>query len=326
MQRGRRWKAGRVGPHGRRQARPAAGPAAWIKRGACGSLPLAAAVRGAEYKRLTAQAWDEVAPRYHRRWAGIGAGPFAVTARIVRMAGIKRGDRVLDMACGTGAVTRRAATAVGPAGTVTGFDMSTSALRIARRFAAAPNAHFCIADAETVRFAGRFDAAVCQYALFYFPNSLAALRNARRMLKEGGSLAVAVHGDNAPFFTSILNAARRHMPGHDPPGAPDLNRFGTMRALRAEVERAGFEVVREESMTFRHSPGTFEDYKRGHLRYVAKAQRKKLAALPRAARKRFWDEVESNTAPYTDRGGRITFPWEVLAVAAAAPRRRRPNH
>ena len=302
-----------------------AAPGGTDKARAGGAARLAAAARGTEYKKRTARAWDEVAPRYHRRWAGIGAGPFAATARLVRMAGIRRGDRVLDMACGTGAVSKRAASAVGRAGSVTGFDMSASALRIARRFAGSANAHFCLADAETVRFAGRFDTAVCQYALFYFPDALAALRNARQMLREGGTLAVAVHGDNAPFFTSILDAARRHIPGYAPQGAPDLNRFGTMRALRAEVERAGFDVAREETMLFRHSPGTFEDYRRGHMRYVAREQREKLASLPRAARKRFWDGVRSNTAPYTARGGRITFPWEVLAVAASAPPRRRRN-
>ncbi len=280
------------------------------------------AMSGTDYKLRTAAAWDEVAPRYHKRWAGVGAGPFAATARLVKMAGIKRGDHVLDMACGTGAVTRRAARAAGRTGSVVGFDMSASALRIARRFAGLPNAHFCLADAETVRFARTFDAAICQYALFYFPDSVAALRSARRMLREGGTLAVAVHGDNAPFFTSILEAARRRIPGFDPPGAPDLGRFGTMGALRAEAERAGFEVVREETMLFRHSPGTFEDYKRGHLRYVAAAQRKRLMALPRADRKKFWDDVRSNTAPYTARSGRITFPWEVLALAAVAPRGR----
>ena len=279
------------------------------------------AMSGAEYKLRTAAAWDEVAPRYHKRWAGAGAGPFAATARLVRMAGIRRGDRVLDMACGTGAATRRAARAAGRTGSVVGFDMSASALRVARRFAGSANVHLCLADAETVRFAGRFDAAVCQYALFYFPDSLAALRNARRMLREGGTLAVAVHGDNAPFFTSILDAARRRIPGFDPPGAPDLGRFGTMGALRAEVERAGFEVVREETMLFRHSPGTFEDYKRGHLRYIAAAQRRRLMSLPRADRKEFWDDVRANAAPYTAGSGRITFPWEVLALAAA-PRNR----
>ena len=279
------------------------------------------AMGGADYKLRTAAAWDEVAPRYHKRWAGAGTGPFAATARLVKMAGIRRGDRVLDMACGTGAVTRRAAMAAGRTGSVVGFDMSSSALRVARRFAGSANVHLCLADAETVRFAGRFDAAVCQYALFYFPDSLAALRNARRMLREGGMLAVAVHGDNAPFFTSILDAARRRIPGFDPPGAPDLGRFGTTGALRAEVVRAGFEVVREETMRFRHSPGTFEDYKRGHLGYIAAAQRRRLMALPKADRRGFWDDVRANAAPYTARSGRITFPWEVLALAAA-PRNR----
>ncbi len=271
---------------------------------------------GSAYKRRTAEAWDEVAPRYHRRWAGAGAGPFGVVPHVVEAAGIGAGDRVLDLACGTGSLTRAISAAVGPGGAVVGADASRAALRIARRFAGARNARFVQADAETVRLRGRFDSVTCQYALFYFPDSRAALRNAGRMLKEGGTLAAAVHGDRAPFFTCILDAAAKFVPGYSPPGSPDLNRFGRPGALAAEAEAAGFSGARVERIMFRHSPGTFGDYRRGHVGYVARAQRERLAALARGERAEFWEEVRKNAAPYTARDGRITFPWEVLVLSA----------
>jgi len=51
--------------------------------------------------------WNEVAPRYHKRWASEDKGPFASTKELVDLVGIKKGNKVLDVACGTGVVTKK---------------------------------------------------------------------------------------------------------------------------------------------------------------------------------------------------------------------------
>jgi len=71
-----------------------------------------------EYKKRTIKIWNEVAPRYHKRWASIDSGPFQSTTKLVKLAKIKKGDIVLDLACGTGVVTNKISSKVGKDGTV----------------------------------------------------------------------------------------------------------------------------------------------------------------------------------------------------------------
>ncbi|MDE0265504.1 MAG: methyltransferase domain-containing protein [Thaumarchaeota archaeon] len=276
---------------------------------------------GAEegYKKRNMEAWNELAPKYHRRWANRVDGPLQSTASLIRDVGIAEGDAVLDVACGTGFVTRMLVPAVGDSGLVVGADASASAIRIARR--GNRKALFVNADAENLSFARRFDAVTCQYALFFFPDAPRALRGMRRSLKASGRMGIVVHGgrDRVPYYGAIFDAAAKHIPDYIPEGTPQLDRYSTSDKLGAEVRRAGFSEVSVRERTFQYSPGTFEDYWRGYLRYVAKPIREKIDALGRARRREFVEEVRRNAEPYADRdggGGVITFPWQVLILTA----------
>ena len=63
--------------------------------------------KGTKYKQRTILVWIEVAPYYHKRWAKNEIGPFNVTKELVKSAKIKSGQKVLDLACGTGLVTKK---------------------------------------------------------------------------------------------------------------------------------------------------------------------------------------------------------------------------
>lgn len=269
----------------------------------------------AEYKRSEIRNWNEVAPRYHRRWAGARRGPFESTAALVRETGVGRGDAVLDVACGTGAVVMELARKVGKSGRVVGVDASDAALQIARRENAAPNVDFVGADAERFGFAGKFDAVTCQYALFFFPSAQRALRNMRGSLAGSGRLGIAVHGCNTPFYTSFLEPVSEFVPDRGAPGVPKLDRYGTRAALASEVRRAGFSRVRVKEFVFRYSPGTFESYWRRYTRYVAGPLAEGLRALDHRQRRELKGMVRERTARYT-RGGTVTFPWQVLILTA----------
>ena len=73
--------------------------------------------------------WNEVAPYYHKRWAKNEVGPFNVTNDLIKRAKIKSGQKVLDLACGTGLVTKKILNKVGKNGEVYGIDSSNSALK-----------------------------------------------------------------------------------------------------------------------------------------------------------------------------------------------------
>lgn len=273
-----------------------------------------------EYKRGNIVAWNEIAPRYHRNWAGPGAGPFGCTGMMLDAVGVKAGDRALDVACGTGAVTVMLSERVGKTGLVVGVDASTGALEIARRQARSrPNLDFVNADAENVSFAVRFDTVTCQFGLFFFPDAPRALRNMARSMTGHGRLGIVVHGtrETVPYHGCMIQEVLRFIPDYIPPGAPALDRYSEEAPLRDVVEGSGFSDVRIRKVVFKYSPGDFASYWRRYLRYVASPLRRKIAALGRHSRAELREAVRQRTLPYTGEGGAIHFPWEVLILSAS---------
>ena len=269
------------------------------------------------YKKQNIALWNEIAPRYQRRWAGQPRGPFEGTAKLVERVGIDKGDRVLDVACGTGAVTRLLSTKVGSLGHIVAVDTSIVAIRIAQQLNTTPNTLFVNADAENLAFGTKFDAITCQYALFFFPDAAKALHNMRRHLKRDGVLGITVHGnlDKVPFYGSILKVITEFIPDYTSPDSPALDRYSTKSALRNEVSAAGFSSISIKDYTFMYSPGTFEQYWRDYLRYAAKPIKAKLDSLTRTKRRRLKEMISENVQTYT-KDGVITFPWQVLILTA----------
>jgi SAM-dependent methyltransferase len=131
---------------------------------------------------------------------------FAPWAPVVAEAAeLRAGDRVLDVACGTGVLARAAAAAVGPAGTVVGLDPNDGMLAVASR--TAPQIEWRRGVAEALPFdAASFDAVVSQFGLMFFRDRHAAIGEMRRVLRPGGRLAVAVWGalDDAPAYVAFV--------------------------------------------------------------------------------------------------------------------------
>ena len=277
-------------------------------------------MKQSDYKKRNMEIWNEVAPRYHKRWASEDRGPFASTRKLVNLVGVKNGNTVLDLACGTGVVTKKLIHKVGKTGYVVGADTSVTAIKIAKKWndSSKSNLHFVNGDAENISFSKKFDIITCQYALFFFPNALKALKNMRKNLKESGRLAMSVHGrkDKVPYFGNILDAVTQFIPEYVPPGTPDLDRFGTKKSFEDIVKKAGFSNVLVKDHTFRHTPGSFENYWKNYLRYVAKPIKRKLDALEKPQKKELKEMVRQNTLPYTKRDGIIDFPWQVLILTA----------
>ena len=95
----------------------------------------------------------------------------------------------MDIACGTGLVTKKLIRKVGSKGQIYGIDSSESAIKIARKWTGDPkNLQFIRADAERIQFKTQFDAITCQYALFFFPDEQKVLRNMKKLLKKNGTI------------------------------------------------------------------------------------------------------------------------------------------
>jgi ubiquinone/menaquinone biosynthesis C-methylase UbiE len=270
-----------------------------------------------KYKQRNMKIWNEVAPRYHKRWASVNKGPFQSTKKLIELIKINKNNRVLDVACGTGVVTKQIQKKVGKSGYVVGIDTSTTAIKIAKK-ENKKNLDFLNADAENLSFSKKFDIVTCQYALFFFPNAQKALKNIKNSLKKSGIIGISVHGskDNVPFFSSILDSATKYIPDYIPPGTPDLDRFGTKSALKTEIRKAGFSNIVTKEFIFNYNPGKFEDYWQNYIKYIAKPLKEKLNALEYSKRKEFKNSVKEKTLQYTKRNGDIIFPWQVLILTA----------
>jgi ubiquinone/menaquinone biosynthesis C-methylase UbiE len=146
-------------------------------------------------------------------------------AELVGRAQLEAGQAVLDVACGLGPVARRAAAVVGPGGAVTGADISPSMLAGARAFDPAPGSApitYVECPADHLGGAdGRFDAITCQQGLQFFPDAHGALVEMRRVVRAGGTLAVAcwTAAHPMPMFEGIRETLREMGEAEPYPGA-----------------------------------------------------------------------------------------------------------
>ena len=139
-------------------------------------------------------------PAEFREWA----------PRVIAAARVQPGDRVLDVACGTGILAREAARVVGPTGFVAGVDVDAAMLAVAAR--TAPDIEWRQAAAESLPYADRaFDAVVSQFGLMFFDDRRAALCEMVRVLVPRGRVAIAVWGllEDTPAYETVVTILER---------------------------------------------------------------------------------------------------------------------
>ena len=171
-------------------------------------------------------------------------GPWA--ADLIGAAAPQPGERVLDLACGTGVVARLAAERVGARGKVVGLDLNPGMLAVARSVASPTPVDWREGSAVALPFeAGAFDLVLCQQGLQFFPERPAALREMHRVLVPGGRLGLATWRpmQHAPGFAALAEALGRHV---GPEAAALMQApfsLGDAEELRALVGGAGFREV-----------------------------------------------------------------------------------
>ncbi|MDZ5698734.1 class I SAM-dependent methyltransferase [Chelativorans sp. M5D2P16] len=132
---------------------------------------------------------------------------------LIDVAGLQPGERVLDVACGTGVVTRRAADRVGAGGAVSGLDVNPGMLAVARsRTPPDIPVEWYEASAESMPLPDEaFDVVLCQMGLQFIPDKQAALREMRRVLVSGGRVFITVPGPKPPMFAIMKDALASHI-------------------------------------------------------------------------------------------------------------------
>jgi len=201
---------------------------------------------------------------------------------------------------------------------VLGLDVSVIAIKIAKKWSTKNNLDFLVSDAEHTFFAKKFDVITCQYGIFFFPNTLKVLKTLKKCLKKNGIIAISVHGDKdtVPFFSVILQAVTKFIPDFIPLYSPDFDRFGNNQALRKIALDAGFKKIKIQEFVFKYAAGSFSEFWRNYLQYVAKPAKEKLNKLSKNEMKEVRELARQNSLQYT-KNGKLVFPWKVLILTAS---------
>jgi SAM-dependent methyltransferase len=199
-------------------------------------------------RRVQRYGWDRASESYEGSWK---SQLEPAQTRMLEMAELAPGERVLDIACGTGLVTLRAASAVAPDGEVIGTDISDAMVAAAAEIAdgqEVQNVRYERGEAERIKFNDDiFDAVLCGLGMMYVPSPPDALSEFRRVLKPGGRAAVSVGGARGncgwaeifPIVDSRVESV----------GCPAFFQVGTGDTLRLLMEAAGFRDVKVDRLS-----------------------------------------------------------------------------
>lgn len=236
----------------------------------------------------------------------------ALAPRLADAAGVATGDEVLDVACGTGIVSREAIRRVGAGGTVTGLDRNEGMLAVARRLE--PRVAWREGVAEALPFeAASFDAVVCQFGLMFFQDRTRALREMWRVLRPSGRLAVAVWGpiEDAPGYVALARLVRRRM---DDAAAAEIDApfaLGDEKPLLSIFEDAGVRGVAVQTVQTEARFPSLDEWMHVEIRGWTLAPRVDdalFAQLLADARREFASLVQKD--------GTVRFPLSVRIVTA----------
>ena len=194
--------------------------------------------------------WNTAA-RGWRKWnEWLDRATSHINERLVELAGVQPGSRVLDVATGYGEPALTAARAAGPEGAVVATDISAQMLAFGRERAAKAgleNVEFVESEAASLDFPeGSFDAAVSRWGLIFEPDGEATAARIRGFVKPGARMAISSWGppDRVPFLAIPMGTAMSRLEAPPPPpGTPGPLSRPTPEAIGGLLEGGGFSDV-----------------------------------------------------------------------------------
>jgi ubiquinone/menaquinone biosynthesis C-methylase UbiE len=275
-------------------------------------------------KAMQRQGWDSVAQGWKKWWRPIEEGAQVVSDRLVELAQVRQGHRVLDIGTGIGEPAVTAAKKVRPNGKVIAIDISPQMLAIARERAKDNGLdgiiEFGEADAESFSLpSSNFDAILSRWGLMFLPNLVDALRTMRQTLASGGRIAAAVWStpQKVPALSLAIGTVMKEVGAPPPPpGTPGPFSLADASALQDRFRQAGFQDINisAQNTTFRFaSPEEFTSFHQ-----AINAPIKMMISGQSADRQQeIWNAVTGAARKYADSStGAVSLQNEVIYVAA----------
>jgi SAM-dependent methyltransferase len=274
-----------------------------------------------EFRAGQREQWDIAATGW-RKWSElIDKGASGISRRLVELAEVNEGSRVLDVAAGYGEPSLTAAKVAGPDGAVTATDISAEMLAYGRERAAAEaleNVEFVESDAMSLEFPeGSFDAALSRWGIIFEPDGEAAADRIRGFLEPRARMAISSWGppERVPFLGIPMRTAMERLDvPPPPPGTPGPLSRPTPEALGGLLEAGGFSDVNveEANVTFEwDSPEEFTVY----IKEIAPPIRAMIDPHPRDVQEETWGAITEATRKYAGDDGSVSLPNLVLLAS-----------
>ena len=257
----------------------------------------AKAIDPVEFRDGQRQQWNSAATGW-RKWSELIDGATSgVSERLVEMAGVEPGIRVLDVAAGYGEPSLTAARVAAPDGRVVATDISAEMLAYGRERAAAAgleNIEFLESDAASLNFPeASFDAALSRWGIIFEPDGEAVAARVRGFLEPGGRMAIASWGqpERVPMLAIPMRTAMERLDvPPPPPGTPGPLSRPTPEAIGGLLEAGGFADVEVEEAVVElewESAEAFTTF----VKEIAPPITAMLAPHPPDVQKSTWDAI-----------------------------------
>jgi SAM-dependent methyltransferase len=268
--------------------------------------------------------WELAAPGW-AKWEHVFATSLSdATDALIDMADLRRGMRVLDLACGAGSQSIQAAKRVGPDGKVVASDISPTMLEHVRQNAA----HAGLQNIETLECAAEdlaepqvcLDAAICRMGLMLFPSPHKASEAVRRALKPGARFAALVFTKptSNPFMAQPMAILLRHADKLPPvPGQPGIFALGGDGVLERLMKDSGFEDVKTKPIRVPLVLPSASDAVQ-LMQEAAGAYRAVVAELSDEEKSRAWSEVHECLKQF-EAGSGFETELELIIASGAKP-------
>jgi ubiquinone/menaquinone biosynthesis C-methylase UbiE len=271
-----------------------------------------------QFKQAQRQAWGRTAGGIKTWWPVLEEGYQKLSDKLVELAGVRPGSKVLDVATGIGEPAVTAARRVEPNGKVLATDISPEMLEIGRERAEKLGLQHIIefreSDAESLKLPDKsFDAVLCRMGLMFLPNLSLALRLFHNALVPNGKIAAAVMPslNKVPIvnlaFLAVLKKLNLPQPSHDTPPF----HLSDPLALQNALIKAGFQDVKTENMvvTLRvDSPDSFTNYHKA----VSAPIHALLAGQTAEKQNETWQAVTEAARSHTNSKGEVVLDNEVI--------------
>ena len=275
-----------------------------------------------QYKEAERQSWDSVATGWQKWWQTVENSTQKVSHRLIELAEIRPGQRVLDIATGIGEPAITAANQLGNKCHVLAIDISAKMLSLAKQRAISLGLQDLIefkeGDIETIDLTpSTFDAVLCRWGLMFLPDLKAGLSNIYRSLIEGGHFASAVWAspDQDSLIATTMSIVMKETNSKPPaPGTPGPFSLSDENSLKNSFIASGFKDPAIERMNVSFdfdSPDDFTDF----IIETAGPLQKMLADQNMERKKQILRAITDAAANYADKTtGKTRFENEAILI------------